>query len=148
MRTSDAQRGQTRRLRAALTGMSSFVAFWAYAGAVGLAGGGADLGSEVEARLPFHSKIFAGTALAAIVGVPMTATAVLAGRSRSPAGPVGVGSGLLLTGWVTVQPFIIRRFSWMQPAFGALGLGTAALAWRLWSEDIAEEVTPPVRYSP
>ncbi|WP_067857209.1 hypothetical protein [Nocardia shimofusensis] len=137
-------------MRAALTGTSGFVAFWAFAGAVGLAGGGADPGSEVTARLPFRSPVFAGAALAALVGIPMTATAVLAGRSRSLAGPVGVGSGLLLTGWVTVQPFIIGRFHWLQPTFGALGLGTAVLARRVWNEDgptWLDDVTPPVRYS-
>ncbi|WP_051027122.1 hypothetical protein [Nocardia higoensis] len=133
--TSHAQRKRARRLRAALTGTSGFVAFWAFAGAVGLAGGGADLGSEVEARLPFRSRVFAGTALATIVGVPMAATAVLAGRSHPSAGPVGVGSGLLLMGWVTVQPFIIGRFHWLQPMFGAFGLGTAVLARRVWEED-------------
>lgn len=125
------QRRNQRGLRAALVGSAGFVAFWAFAGAIGLIGGGADLGDEITARLPFDSAALAGLLLAAIVGVPMTATAVLALRARPSAAMAGIGSGLLLLGWVVVQPLVIGQFNWLQLVFGSLGVFVLLLGYRL-----------------
>ncbi|WP_280339442.1 hypothetical protein [Nocardia neocaledoniensis] len=125
------QRKTRRALRAGLVGSAGFVALWAFVGAVGLVGGGADLGAEITARLPFTSPVLAGLLLATIVGAPMAATAVLTVRADPIAPMVGVGSGVLLVGWVTVQPFVIGRFNWLQPVFGLLGLAVCLLAYRL-----------------
>ena len=54
---------------AAVTGL---IALSAYAGTVGLLGGGISFGDTIDARLPFDSLILAGLALLAIVAVPMT----------------------------------------------------------------------------
>ncbi|MGS2811409.1 hypothetical protein [Nocardia sp. MW-W600-9] len=115
------QRKTQRALRAGLVGSAGFVAFWAFAGAFGLISGGVGLGDEITARLPFSSPVLAGLLLASIVGVPMTATATLALRTRPSAPIAGVASGLLLLGWVTVQPLLIGQFNWLQPVFGLLG---------------------------
>ncbi len=37
----------------------------------------------------------------------------------------------LLLGWVTVQPFVIGQFSWLQPVFGVLGIAVCLLGYRL-----------------
>ncbi|MBA4857655.1 hypothetical protein [Nocardia farcinica] len=129
--SSFSQRKKNRAVRAALVGTAGFVAFWAGAGAIGLIGGGVDLGAEITARLPFQSPIFAGTALALLVGAPMTATAVLALRSHPAAAPTAMAGGTILLGWVVMQPFIIGQVSWMQAVFGVLGTAVGALGFRL-----------------
>ncbi|APE34867.1 hypothetical protein BOX37_13935 [Nocardia mangyaensis] len=115
------QRRVQRARRAGLIGSAGFVAFWAFAGAIGLIGGGIDLGPEITARLPLESQVLAGLLLAAIVGVPMTYTAILALRALPSAAVTGIGSGLLLLGWVAIQPLVIGQFNWLQPVFGVLG---------------------------
>lgn len=125
------QRKTRRALRAGLIGTAGFVALWAFLGAAGLVGGGAELGADITARLPFASPVLAGLLLAAIVGVPMATTAVLALRADPVAPIVGLGGGALLIGWVTVQPFVIGRFTWLQPVFGLLGVAVCLLAHRL-----------------
>lgn len=125
------QRRLQRARRASLVGTAGFIAFWAFAGAVGLIGGGVDLGDEIIARLPLNSPALAGLLLAAIVGMPMTVTAILALRSHPRATLAGIGSGLLLLGWVLVQPLVIGQFNWLQPVFGLLGAIVCLLGWRL-----------------
>ncbi|MGW5452821.1 hypothetical protein [Nocardia sp. NPDC003979] len=125
------QRRTRRAPRASLAGVAGFVAFWAFIGAVGLIGGGADLGAEITHRLPSASPALAGVLLAVIVGLPMAFTAALAVRDLAHTALAGIGAGLLLLGWVTVQPFVIGQFNWLQPVFGLLGAAVCALSYRL-----------------
>ncbi|MDO3650587.1 hypothetical protein [Nocardia mangyaensis] len=125
------QRRTQRALRASLAGTAGFVAFWAVVGAVGLIGGGADLGDEIIHRLPFASSALAGVLLATIIGVPMAVTAVLAVRAPARGALAGMGGGLLLLGWVAVQPFVIGQLNWLQPVCGLLGAAVCAVGYRL-----------------
>ncbi|MFD8104443.1 hypothetical protein ACFV24_33405 [Nocardia fluminea] len=125
------ERKSDRAVRTSLIGTSGFVALWAFAGAAGLAGGGVDPGAEVTAQLPVDSPFFAGCLLALIVGLPMATTATATLRADLQMVPIAFTSGLLLIGWVAVQPLIIGRFHWLQPIFGVLGLAVCALAYRL-----------------
>jgi hypothetical protein len=96
-------------------------------GAVGLIGGGLDLGPTVTARLPADSPGLAGVALVLIVGLPMTTTAV-AGIRRSPAAAdLAVLAGAALVGWIAIEAAVIRTFSWLQPACLLYGAVVAAL---------------------
>lgn len=112
----------TRALRVGIAVVSGFVAFWAYAGAVGLAGGGADPRGELTPHLPFQSPVLAAIALAVVIGVPMTYATVGAIADRGDAALATIGSGLLLIAWVAVQPFVIDQVYWLQPVCGVLGL--------------------------
>ena len=97
----------------------------AAAGAVGLVGGGIDLGPTIRGRLPLHSEPLGGVALAGIVGVPMGAAAV-AGWRRSPrTGDLAVLAGTALAGWIVGQVAIIRSYFWLQPVCFAYGVGVA-----------------------
>ncbi|TDP31841.1 hypothetical protein [Nocardia ignorata] len=125
------QRRTRHALRAGLVGTAGFVALSAFVGAVGLAGGAADLGDEITARLPFNSPVLAGLLLAAIIGAPTAATTVLALRADPIDSMVGVCSGAVLMGWGMVQPFVIGRFCWWQPIFGLLGMTVCLLAYLL-----------------
>lgn len=106
--------------------LAGLMAFCAYAGAVGLVGGGIDPGPAVTARLPFGSAALAGFALLLLVGVPMTVAAVTCWHGDPWAAVVLVGAGLALAGWIVVELLVIRTFSWLQPACFGYGL---LLAW-------------------
>ena len=96
-------------------------------GAVGLIGGGLDLGPTVTERLPAASPRLAGVALAVVVGLPMTAAAVAGVRRAPAAADLAVLAGGSLMGWIAVQAAVIRTFSWLQPACLLYGAGVAAL---------------------
>ena len=78
----------------------------AVAGSIGLVTGSLDMGRSITSRFPFGSAVVAGTALLAVVGVPMTVASVDA----------ALVAGLLLMGWIVVEVVVIRTFSWLQPA--------------------------------
>lgn len=93
----------------------------AYGGAAGLATGGLELGRTVTHRLPAHSPVLGGIALALIVAVPCTWLAWLAWRGDRRAGRAQVTVGLLLMGWIAVELAFIREFSFLHPLFFWLG---------------------------
>jgi drug/metabolite transporter (DMT)-like permease len=97
----------------------------AVAGVVGLVGDGIDLGPTITARLPFHSQVLGGVALAGIVAVPMGAAAVAGWRRSTRTGDFAVLAGTALGGWIVGQVAIIRTFSWMQPVCFAYGVAVA-----------------------
>lgn len=103
------------------------MAVGAYAGAVGILGGGLDLGQRVTDRLPWESTAVAGAALLACVALPMTGAAVLVWR-RSPRASAALAvAGALLAGWIVVQLAIVQTFSWLQPVCFGYGLVVARL---------------------
>lgn len=111
--------------RIKLAMFAGFIAVNAYAGMVGLITGGIDFGQDVNARLPFGSTVFAGIALALVVGVPMTVAAHLAGTDRPHFPGAAVLAGVLLVGWIAVEVAFIRSFSWLQPVCLVAGLVVA-----------------------
>lgn len=115
------------RRRAGVAAYAAFVAFSAYAGAVGLATGALDTGATIERRFPFHSPLFAAFALAAVVGLPATALARAAWRAdrRTPA--TATLAGVLLVGWIVVELALIRELSWLQPFYVAVGVSFVAI---------------------
>ncbi|MBW0273862.1 hypothetical protein ATM97_31610 [Nocardia sp. MH4] len=84
----------------------------------------------MTSRLPFDSPLLAGCLLALVVGLPMAATAAATLRTDRYAADLAFAAGVLLVGWVTIQPLIIGRFHWLQPIFGVLGISVCVLALR------------------
>jgi hypothetical protein len=82
---------------AAVTGL---IALSAYAGTVGLLGGGISFGETIDARLPYGSPILAGLALSAMVAVPMTIAAVAAAKDTHHSPDLVFAAGLLLVVWI------------------------------------------------
>jgi hypothetical protein len=109
--------------RPGLAAFAAANAFVAFAGAVGLVGGGLDFGAEIDARLPFDSLVLAGCALAAIVGVPSLVLALAAWRGDPRTAACAVATGVALIGWIAVQLVFIRTFSWFQPTYVGIGVG-------------------------
>ena len=103
------------------------MAVLAWAGAVGLAVGGIDLGADVEDRLPGHSPVLAAVALGVVVAVPMTWAGLRGtGPGREPGDRVALAA-VLLVGWICVQLVLIRTFHPLQVVCIAYGL--ALLVW-------------------
>lgn len=105
-----------------ITTFGGLIAVAAWAGAVGLLTGVIDFGAAITARLPFHSAVFAGIALAVVVAVPMTVTAWLGLRNRPQWRDAGAVAGALLIGWIVVQLAVVQTFSWLQPVMALAGL--------------------------
>ncbi|TNC24825.1 hypothetical protein [Amycolatopsis alkalitolerans] len=111
----------TRR-RPWLASFTGLIAILAFAGAVSLMTGVIALGTEVEARIPFHSPVLAGIALAVIVGVPMSDVCYLAMRPDSRTAVAAVVAGALLIGWIVAEIAYTQTYSWLQPVFAFAGV--------------------------
>jgi hypothetical protein len=122
LRATDRRRG--------LAVYSALVAFSAYAGAVGLAGGGADMGHDLNHRLPFHSPVFGAFALIVIVAVPATALARQAARGDRRTGETAVFAGVMLIVWIAVEVAFIRQFSRLQPFYVGVGITLVVIGRR------------------
>jgi hypothetical protein len=76
--------------------------------------------------------VLGGSALALVVAVPATLTAVLAWRQDPRAPRMSMLSGLLLIGWIAIEVPIVRLYSPLQPICMLLGLGLV-----VWGEVLA-----------
>ncbi|HVV29847.1 MAG TPA: hypothetical protein VHC41_03110 [Mycobacteriales bacterium] len=101
---------------------TGLVAVLAFAGGAGLITGVPGLGPEVTARLPFGSTLFAGLALAMVVGVPMTVVAYLGARGAARTSVAAGIAGSMLIGWIAVEIGFVRTYSWLQPLFAFAGV--------------------------
>ncbi|MDV7101301.1 hypothetical protein R4227_14510 [Gordonia amicalis] len=127
---TDNNEARTQRsgvFRGAAVLLTSLTALFAFAGAVGLIGGGTDFGETINSRLPLDSPVLAGVALAVFVGVPMSVAAwLLYRKSDTRAVWVSVVAGGWLIGWIVIQLLVIRTYSFMQAA--CVGIGVALIA--------------------
>jgi hypothetical protein len=112
--------------RTGLAWFAGLVALSACAGALGLAFGFLDLGTQVTARLPFGSPVLGGLALAVIVAVPSTVLARWAWRGDPRTDLAAVVTGVLVIGWIVVELAFIKELSFFHPTYVVVG---AALIW-------------------
>lgn len=124
---STARSGKIIRVTSAVT--AGIIAFSAYAGVVGLVGGGISFGETIDARLPFGSLVLAGAALLAIVAVPMTVAAVAAARDTRHSADIVFGAGLLLVAWIAVELAFIKAYSWFHPTYLVAAIVVLGLGW-------------------
>ncbi|MDO8388969.1 MAG: CoA-binding protein [Actinomycetota bacterium] len=110
------------RGRPGLAIAAALVAVSAYAGCVGLAGGGLSLGADVDARLPWHSPVVGGVALALLVAVPFTMLAKWAWAGDRRTNLASVLFGAALIAWLLVELAFIREFSFFHPLYTAIGI--------------------------
>lgn len=112
--------------------LTSLTAVMAYAGAIGLVGGGTDFGPTVNARLPWHSPVLAGIGLALLVGLPMTAAAWRMFQDYDSAiATVSILAGGWLIGWIGVQLVVIRTPNPMQAVCVGVGAVLIGLGIRV-----------------
>ena len=116
----DAPLSASRRRRG-LAAAAALVAVSAGGGALGLTTGGLMLDDRSTARLPFHSPVLGGLALAVVVAVPFTALAASAWRGSARTDELALGSGVLLVGWILVELAFIRTISFFHPLYLVIG---------------------------
>jgi hypothetical protein len=121
---------RTTRPRYGVACYAAFVSASAYFGAVGLISGLLPIDAAMSANLPFHSPVFAGLALAVVVGLPTSVLAWLAARGHPGTAAAASVAGLLLVGWIGVELAIVREFSALQVLYAAAGLGLIAVGNR------------------
>ena len=124
---SKAHNDKIIRVTSAVT--TGVIAFSAYAGVVGLMGGGISFGDTINARLPFGSLVLAGAALLAIVALPMTAAAVAAARDTRHSADIMFGAGMLLVAWIGVELALIKVYSWFHPTYLVAAIVVLGLGW-------------------
>jgi hypothetical protein len=112
----------------ALFAVELFVAFWAFAGGIGMMGGGLNLPSDWLDGTPFSSYFFPGLILFVVVGGSMLAASLAVWSRNLFAGPASLLVGSILLIWIIVQVAMIGYRSWMQPTFFAFGLAIVVLA--------------------
>ena len=115
------------RVTSAVT--TGIIAFSAYAGVVGLVGGGISFGDTIDARLPFGSLVLAGAGLLVIVALPMTAAAIAAARDTPRSADIVFGAGLLLVAWIAVELAFIKAYSWFHPTYLVAAIVVLGLGW-------------------
>jgi energy-converting hydrogenase Eha subunit B len=111
-----------------LLGVEIFVAFWAFAGGIGLMGGGLDLSKDWLDGTPFDDYFIPGLILFVVVGGSTLAALLAVWRRNRFAGPASVVVGSILLIWIIVQVALIGYRSWMQPTFFVAGLVVVALS--------------------
>lgn len=112
--------------RAVLCLLSGLMATWAFAGAIGLITGAVPLSPPTADRIPFHSPILAGVALALVVGLPMTVVALTA-QDDSHNEKTTMVAACALIGWVLLHLVLLRELSWLQPVCVVFAVTVAAL---------------------
>jgi hypothetical protein len=124
-----------RPLRIGTAVLTGLIALSAYAGVVGLVGGGLSFGETINARLPYGSLFLGGIALLFFVAAPMTVAAVVSLRDLRRAGDVVMGAGLLLVAWIAIELAFIKSYSWFHPTYLALGILVVLCGWLLERAD-------------
>ena len=121
-------RGRLERLRVAASVFAAAIAFSAYAGVVGLVGGGIRFGGGIDERLPLESHVLAGVALLLFVAVPMTGAAVALWRRSAHAIDLLETAGVVLVAWIAVELAFIRAYSWFHPTYLAIAVVVVVMA--------------------
>lgn len=98
------------------------VAVSAWAGAAGLIVGFLSIGTELNQRLPAHSPVVGGIALAVVVAAPFSALGLLAWRGHRGTARAAALAGVVLMGWIVVELIVIRSISFFHPAFLLVGI--------------------------
>jgi hypothetical protein len=111
----------------ALAAYAGFIALSANFGSIGMISGLLPVRPPLAQRLPFHSPVFAGIALALIVGLPASFVAALAWREHPRTRDAATLAGMLLVGWIAVELAVAREFSVFQAVYAAAGAGLIAL---------------------
>jgi hypothetical protein len=123
------------RLRAAASAFAAAIAVSAYAGVVGLVGGGITFGDRIDERLPFESHVLAGIALLVFVAVPMTAASLALWRRTPSSVDLLEGAGVVLVVWIAVELAFIRAYSWFHPTYLLIAVVLVVAAMVLRGEE-------------
>ncbi len=113
--------------RSVLRLLAGLMATWAFAGSFGLITGAVPLTPATLDRIPLHSPILSGVALALVVGLPMTVVALTVDDNDAHNAQTTLVAASALIGWILVQLVVLREFNWLQPVCLVLAFAVAAL---------------------
>jgi hypothetical protein len=85
---------------------------------------------EWLAGTPFHSWLWPGVLLLAVVAVPMLVAAVAEIRRSRWAAPASLAAGATQVGWIGAQLAVMQRYHVLQPVM--LGCGLLVMLLTLW----------------
>jgi len=117
---------------------AGFIAASAYFGSIGMISGLLPVSASLASRLPFHSPVFGGVALACVVAAPATLVAVLAWRGHRRGRDAAALAGIILVGWIGVETAIVRELSPLQLGYALAGLGLTLAGDRRILVQVAE----------
>lgn len=123
-----------------LAAFAAAVGASAWFGVAGLTSGFLTLGPVVTPRLPLHSPVLGGIALAVVVAIPMTALAVLAGTGHPRTAEAAVVAGVLQVGWIVGELAVIRELSFFHPLYVLVGVAFVVLGVRALPTASREEI--------
>jgi hypothetical protein len=130
------------RLRVASAVLAAAIAVSAYAGVVGLVGGGITFGEDIDQRLPWDSHVLAGVALLLFVALPMTAAAVALWRRTPHSVDLLEAAGVVLVVWIAVELAFIRAYSWFHPTYLLIAVAVVVAAMVLRAASETPSATP------
>jgi hypothetical protein len=136
-----------RRLQIGTAALTGIIALSAYAGVVGLVGGGISFGEVIDSRLPFRSLFLAGIALLFFVAAPMTTAAVACVRDHRYASELVMGAGLLLVAWIALELAFIKSYSWFHPTYLGLAILVLICGWLLERAGRPNSQSTPSRHA-
>jgi len=109
-------------------GLEVFVLVGVVAGAAPMMMGTMDLGDDLLARTPFTTWFGPGLALALCVGIPMAVALVVALRWPRRWWLPALGAGVVLVGWLALQPLVLRVVHPLTVVMGVVAVTLATLA--------------------
>lgn len=122
------ERRHTPLLRWMALLLTALTAIAAYAGAVGLIGGGTDFGPAINEKLPWQSPVLTGVALAVLVAVPLTVATWQMWRVPQAAWPtIAIIAGLWLIAWIVLQLLVIGAVHPLQAMIAGIGVAVLLL---------------------
>jgi len=130
----------SEKRRAGLVAYAAFIAISAYGGTLGLITGALDMGHTLNQRLPLHSPVLGGIALALIVGFPASVVATMAWHRDRRADAASVAAGVLLVGWIVIEIAFIREFAFLQLFYAGAGVVFVAVARHSIARKPAEDL--------
>ncbi len=116
------------------TGLAVFAglnAAAAWGGAIGLISGALSFGDDLDARLPFESRVLAGIALGLLVAAPLSALAIAAWNGDRRTNVLATIVGAVLICWIGLQMVVLHAFSWFHPIYLAIGATFLFLGGRI-----------------
>jgi hypothetical protein len=121
---------KTPQRRYGVMAFAGYVSISAYFAAVGLISGLLPIDAAMSATLSLHSPVFAGLALAVVVGLPASTVVWLAALGHPRTANAATLAGVFLVGWIGVELAIVREFSALQVLYAAAGIGLIAVCGR------------------
>ena len=122
--------GSSHRIAApTLVALEALIAASAVYGGIGLMVNGMGMPLSWLDGTPFTSWVVPGALLLVSVAVPMAVAGVAEFTRSRWAYAASAVAGVVLVAWIGSQLLVLRRYFFLQPVLGVVGVAVVALAW-------------------